>query len=78
MLKIIWLSAALAWGAIRVYADRYPLQPDGLVVTVSEENLWGFGQVFPLFLVGLPLLAIFDVIQGKSSSSHLPMFDDQA
>ena len=77
-MKIIWLSAALTWGTIRVYFDRSPYQVDGERILLSDENLWGFGQVFPLSLVALPLLGLFDSIQGRSLSLCLLSDNDEA
>lgn len=46
--EILWLSAALVWGTLRLVGLR--IQMD-----VPDENLWGFGQILPLLLSILPI-----------------------
>ena len=61
MLKITWLALALAWGTMVVWRDR----DEGAVsggpeeTDLLEDNTWGFGQVFPLVLLILPLVFFF-------------------
>ena len=33
----------------------------------SEENTWGFGQVFPVVLLALPLLSIAESYYGRAT-----------
>lgn len=69
MLKITWLALASAWETIVVWRD--PGHKDFLngssiaeQMTLSEDNTWGFGQVFPLLLLILPLVSFFEVVYG--------------
>lgn len=34
-------------------------------MTLAEDNTWGFGQVFPLFLLILPLVSFFEAVYGE-------------
>lgn len=70
LLKITWLALAAAWGTIVVWHDRtHANYVVGLSIaeqaTLSEDNTWGFGQVFPLLLLILPLVSFFEVVYGK-------------
>ena len=32
---------------------------------LPDDNMWGFGQVFPILLLILPLVSFFEVAYGK-------------
>ena len=32
---------------------------------LSEDNIWGFGQILPLVLLILPLVSFFEIVYGK-------------
>lgn len=71
MLKITWLALASAWGMIVIWRDRTSGDSgDGLSiaeqVSLSEDNTWRFGQIFPLLLLILPLVSFFEAFYGKS------------
>ena len=74
--KITWLAMALAWGTIRIITDRGinfaiqnsdPSTGTGQDISdaISEDNIWGFGQVVAVALVVLPLFSFFEAIYGK-------------
>lgn len=50
--EILWLSAALAWGTVRLMGLRAQSQ-------IADEDQWGFGQVLPLLLSVLPIWWLF-------------------
>jgi hypothetical protein len=71
LLKITWLSIALAWGTIRIFVTRqgvymvdYGYSGNGVLKLVfltsadlQEQNIWGFGQVVALVLLLVPILS---------------------
>ena len=56
--KIIWLASALAWGTRNLFMARSD-------AASSEENIWGFGQMFPVVLLVLPILSALETYYGK-------------
>lgn len=46
--EILWLGAALVWGALRMIGLR-------IQTRISDENKWGFGQTLPLVLSIIPI-----------------------
>lgn len=62
--EIIWLGAALAWGALRMIGLR-------IQTRISDENKWGFGQTLPLVLSVLPIWCLL-------STSHCSRHDPYA
>lgn len=50
--EIVWLSAALAWGTLRLMGLRAQSH-------IADEDQWGFGQVLPLVLSVLPIWWLF-------------------
>ena len=56
--KIIWLASALAWGTRNLCMARSD-------AAQSEENKWGFGQLFPVILLVLPILSALETYYGK-------------
>ena len=56
--KIIWLASALAWGTRNLFMARSDAGR-------SEEKPWGFGQMFPVILLVLPILSALETYYGK-------------
>lgn len=65
--EILWLAGAIAWGSIKLWRTRVLVQlnPDvssSDTVTFHEdlfaEDAWSFGQILPLILLLLPILAM--------------------
>lgn len=50
--EVVWLSAALAWGTLRLIGLRAQSN-------VADEDQWGFGQILPLVLSILPIWWLF-------------------
>ena len=79
--KITWLATALTWGSIRIIMDRNqdfdyhdPISP------VSEDDVWGFGQVVAVALLLVPLFCFFESIYGKfvrSPKCHFGLDDTE-
>ena len=57
--QILWLGFAFAWGTGHLFATRN-LAGEAEKGT-SEENTWGFGQVFPVILLALPIYFRVDI-----------------
>jgi hypothetical protein len=69
--KFTWLGFTLAWGAIRVFRSRqgysnsemyhHPILGDDtlLRVVLTQEGVWGFGQVISVILLALPFVAFY-------------------
>lgn len=57
--ELIWLSFSLLWGTTKIFAWRMnaPVR--------QYENDWGFGQLVPLLLLLLPMVAVPDLYAGK-------------
>ncbi|KAL8784368.1 MAG: hypothetical protein Q9213_004020 [Squamulea squamosa] len=51
--EIVWLSAALIWGTLRLVGLR-------IQTHVTDENRWGFGQILPLVLSILPIWCLLN------------------
>lgn len=62
---------ALFWGTIRIFVSRFDyyqqfiptydvsgqFRPDVISQAISQENIWGFGQVVALGLLVLPFIS---------------------
>ncbi len=59
--EILWLAFALAWGTRNLFNTR-AYSGD------KTENTWGFGQLFPVLLLVLPLLSIVETYHEKDLS----------
>ena len=72
MLQITWLTAALVWGTLAVLGDRdfVDEDPDHAKSFISEQNTWSFGQIVPVVLLLLPLLALGEVSYGEWRALH--------
>ena len=66
MLKVTWLALATVWGTIVVWRDRERGTDSSEKITLSEDNTWGFGQVFPIVLLLLPLVSFSEAVYGTS------------
>ena len=71
---------ALAWGSLRIFTDRSidfsnqnpdPGSKPGKDITnaISEDDVWGFGQVVAVVLLLAPLFSFFETIYGKCERS---------
>ena len=61
--QILWLAFALAWGTMNLSITRSYV--DEVESDTSGENTWGFGQVFPVILLALPMLSIAESYYGR-------------
>ena len=60
----LWIcGGGLAWGSAQILVIRSTLPRPIL----KEENSWGFGQILPVLLLGLPVLAYAEGFWGKTS-----------
>ena len=64
--QILWLAFALAWGTTHLF--RIQKYKDEVENSSSDENTWGFGQVFPVILLALPMLSIAESFYGRGTS----------
>lgn len=58
--EIIWLAFALVWGTRNLLTARASS-------SAGQENTWGFGQLFPIILLVLPLLSIGETFYEEQS-----------
>lgn len=56
-----WISAALTWGTIRIFLTRRGDDFSSLVPQdiLDKQDDWKFGQVVPVVLLALPIVALF-------------------
>ncbi len=66
--EILWLAFSLAWGTRNLLITR-AYSGEG------TENTWGFGQLFPVVLLVLPLLSIAETHYEKDAS---PLADNES
>lgn len=62
--EILWLAFALAWGTRNLFITR-------AYSSDNTENTWGFGQLFPVLLLLLPLVSFVETYHEKDSSSPI-------
>ena len=63
--QILWLAFALAWGTVHlVHTQEFKNEVEN---DPSEEKTWGFGQVFPVILLALPMLSIAESFYGRGT-----------
>jgi hypothetical protein len=48
----------MVWGILRLLAARLPVPHN----VIEQENSWALGQVMPLVLIGLPLMAVTESV----------------
>lgn len=59
----IWfLTIGLAWGTLQILQPRAGIRRD----IQQEENKWSFGQIMPLLLLALPLIAVLENFYSKA------------
>ena len=63
--QILWLAFALAWGTTHLMNTRSYM--DEVEIDTSGENTWGFGQLFPVILLALPMLSIAESYYGMGT-----------
>ena len=63
---LLWALLNLVWGSLQLLNPRTALANQG---QIEEENTFGFGQIIPLMLLALPLVAAFDAYYGKSNAN---------
>ena len=63
---LLWALLNLVWGSLQLLNPRTALAKQG---QIAEENTFGFGQIIPLMLLALPLVATFDAYYGKSNAN---------
>jgi len=70
--EMLWLAFALAWGTRNLYVTRVYyrayIQAYNGDNSDDSENTWGFGQLFPVLLLVLPLLSIGETYYEKTLS----------
>ena len=64
IIQILWLTAALAWGTLKLIGLRM------LSGVVGEEGAWAFGQIMPMLLTILPLWLVSSSIYGLSIDTY--------
>ena len=63
--QILWLTFGNTWGFAQVYVTRWQLAP----TVVGNENDLSFGQLVPLLLLALPVVAAIEGYTGMLSCS---------
>ena len=63
--QILWLAFALAWGTEHLFETRS--LTDEVESDTSDENIWSFGQLFPVILLALPMLSIAESYYGRDT-----------
>ena len=66
LVPLLWALLNLVWGSLQLLDPRTALASQG---QIAEENTFGFGQIIPLMLLALPLVAAFDAYYGLSNRS---------
>ncbi len=60
----IWrIIGTVLWGTLQIVNMKSAASDNGMEDT---EDGWGFGQIVPLLLLGLPLMSVWEVIEGQS------------
>lgn len=59
---LLWVLLNLIWGSLQLLFPRMKLAHQDLI---AEENTFGFGQIIPLMLLALPLVAAFEAYYGQ-------------
>ena len=62
---LLWVFLNLVWGSLQLLIPRTALAKSGVI---AEENTFGFGQIIPLTLLALPLVAIIEAYYGPSNT----------
>lgn len=67
MATIIYLSIALSWGALKIFYIRARVTQE----VRNGETRMTFGQLIPVFLLVLPILAMFEMLIGSHARTRL-------
>ena len=60
--SLVWVLLSLIWGSLQMLTPRIRLANSG---AIAEENTFGFGQIIPLMLLALPLVAAWESFYGR-------------
>ena len=60
---LLWVLLNIVWGSLQLLVPRTALARSGLI---KEENSFAFGQIIPLMLLALPLVAALEAYYGLS------------
>lgn len=60
---LLWVLISLIWGSLQLLFPRMALANSGVI---SAEDSFEFGQIIPLMLLVLPLVAVFEAYYGWS------------
>ena len=66
MAPLLWVLLNLVWGSLQLLIPRTVLAESGVI---AEENTFGFGQIIPLTLLALPLVAAIEAYYGPSNTA---------
>lgn len=66
LIDIFRIYASLLWGTILLFRFKWGASDHGMD---GSENDWGFGQLLPLLLLILPIVAAWEVVYGTQSPS---------
>lgn len=64
--QIVMLIFALTYGCINIFMSRTLTEG-----SYGDRNTWGFGQIVPMVLLALPMLAAFEARNGKHNRAWL-------
>lgn len=67
--EIVWLISALAWGTRNLLVVR-------VANNINAESAWGFGQIFVVILLVLPLLGTMETFYERQLSSRQEQEDE--
>lgn len=62
---LLWVLLNLIWGSLQLLIPRVGLAESA---AIAEENTFGFGQIIPLMLLALPLVAAVEAYYGRSNT----------
>ena len=62
--QILWLAFALGWGTQNLFHTMS--YSEKIESDTSDEKAWGFGQVFPVILLALPVLSFAESYYGRA------------
>lgn len=64
---LLWVLLNLIWGSLQLLNPRTRVARSN---AITEENDFGFGQIIPLMLLALPLVAVFEAYYGQSHNDQ--------
>ena len=62
----MWVFVSLSWGTLLVFTARAKAPSQ----IRKDENSWGFGQIIPLLLLILPLIAVLEAFYGSCNNLY--------